>query len=679
MRKLTGYLLFCIIPVVAPAQFPDSVELKEITVDAYLAKRTLFSLPATLTRIDTLLHQWQPVSSPVNILNNIPGVRMEERSPGSYRFSIRGSLLRSPFGIRNIKIYADEFPLTDGGGNTYFNLIDLNAFNSIEVLRGPDGSLFGANSGGVVRLGTASGDTSHSTAIIGVGEYGSRYGRLATQQQFGQHQFSVSGTWQQYDGYRYHSALNKKYIQLSERWQYHPKAALHLFFFYADLFYQTPGGLTLHQWEQEPRAYRSATATLRGAAQQQAAIYNKTAYYGFSHRVRLSASSDFVAAVFGSHTAFENPFITNYEVRQENNIGARTWIEIRSRSDLQWHYYIGAETQQQKTAVSNYGNAAGNKDTLQSSDQLHAQQGFLFTRFTFSPSYRWNMEASLSMNLFQYRFRHLQPMEEEAQRVPFALQWMPRLAVSYQLHPLLALRTIVSRGYSPPTLAEIRPSDQLINRDLKAEAGWNYEAGFRWRDPRHVFSWDLAFFYYRLHDAIVRRVNDAGEEFFINAGGTSQLGIESQVNLLLVQNDHAFVRSWQVQESYTFSNFIFENYRNATADFSGKQLTGVPVHVAVTNTTLRFPSRFYFLAQYNYTGRLPLDDANTVFSEAYHLVQLKLGKELVLRGVYLNLSAGIDNLLDEKYSLGNDLNAAGGRYYNAAPARNWMVNLQVKW
>jgi iron complex outermembrane receptor protein len=29
-------------------------------------------------------------------------------------------------------------------------------------------------------------------------------------------------------------------------------------------------------------------------------------------------------------------------------------------------------------------------------------------------------------------------------------------------------------------------------------------------------------------------------------------------------------------------------------------------------------------------------------------------------------------LLDEKYSLGNDLNAFGGRYFNAAPERNYF-------
>ena len=43
------------------------------------------------------------------------------------------------------------------------------------------------------------------------------------------------------------------------------------------------------------------------------------------------------------------------------------------------------------------------------------------------------------------------------------------------------------------------------------------------------------------------------------------------------------------------------------------------------------------------------------------------------------LLAGADNLLDQKYSLGNDINAFGGRYYNVAPGRNYWVSLLVQW
>jgi iron complex outermembrane receptor protein len=45
----------------------------------------------------------------------------------------------------------------------------------------------------------------------------------------------------------------------------------------------------------------------------------------------------------------------------------------------------------------------------------------------------------------------------------------------------------------------------------------------------------------------------------------------------------------------------------------------------------------------------------------------------------VNIFAGADNLLDEKYSLGNDINAAGNRFYNAAPRRNFYVGVAVQW
>ena len=37
--------------------------------------------------------------------------------------------------------------------------------------------------------------------------------------------------------------------------------------------------------------------------------------------------------------------------------------------------------------------------------------------------------------------------------------------------------------------------------------------------------------------------------------------------------------------------------------------------------------------------------------------------------------AGADNIFDTKYSLGNDINAAVGRYYNAAPGRNYYAGI----
>jgi iron complex outermembrane receptor protein len=43
----------------------------------------------------------------------------------------------------------------------------------------------------------------------------------------------------------------------------------------------------------------------------------------------------------------------------------------------------------------------------------------------------------------------------------------------------------------------------------------------------------------------------------------------------------------------------------------------------------------------------------------------------------MDLFAGVDNATNKRYSLGNDLNAAGNRYYNAAAGRNFYAGLKV--
>ncbi|HAK10944.1 MAG TPA: hypothetical protein DCO78_02310, partial [Chitinophagaceae bacterium] len=61
---------------------------------------------------------------------------------------MRGSLLRSPFGVRNTKIYLNDFILSDAGGNTYLNLLALTQLQQIEIIKGPAASMYGTGTGG---------------------------------------------------------------------------------------------------------------------------------------------------------------------------------------------------------------------------------------------------------------------------------------------------------------------------------------------------------------------------------------------------------------------------------------------------------------------------------------------------------------------------------------------------
>ena len=62
---------------------------------------------------------------------------------------------------------------------------------------------------------------------------------------------------------------------------------------------------------------------------------------------------------------------------------------------------------------------------------------------------------------------------------------------------------------------------------------------------------------------------------------------------------------------------------------------------------------------------------NSEFAGAYNLLQGKIGWKKWLNSITLELFMGIDNALDEHYSLGNDINAFGRRYYNPSPLRNY--------
>src|ERR1700761_5352803 len=176
--------------------------LQAVTVKGYLSAQPLLIVPASVSTLSPDQLKLQPDNSLVSAMNTIPGVRMEERSPGSYRLSIRGSLLRSPFGVRDVKIYYDDIPLTDAGGNSYLNAIDFNAVQGIEILKGPDGSLFGANSGGVVLINPIArlADSNFVKLSYTGGSYGLNHEGASIQNVKGNNQLDINQASEFYQG-----------------------------------------------------------------------------------------------------------------------------------------------------------------------------------------------------------------------------------------------------------------------------------------------------------------------------------------------------------------------------------------------------------------------------------------------------------------------------------------------
>jgi iron complex outermembrane receptor protein len=692
------YRIFCLITILLVLLHEASIaqkrdtsrldtdqHLNEVTVRGYLSERPLLSIPASVGVLSNQQLGLQPGNSLLTAINTIPGVRMEERSPGSYRLAIRGSLLRSPFGVRDVKVYFDDIPLTDAGGNTYLNAIDVNNIYSIEVLKGPDGSLFGANSGGVVLINPINkhADSSLVTAGINGGSLGLFHQNVSLQNVSGNNRFNLSEAYQNYNGYRQNSAMQRKYIQAINELTYAQGNKLKTIAFYSDMNYQTPGGLTLAQFQADPSQARLATKATPSAKDLMAAIYSKMLFGGLVNDMHISNNLRNVLSVFGTHVDFTNPSFTTYEQRIENTIGGRTYFELsgKPQANFNWKLNLGGEWQQTNSNISNYGNNHGNKDTTQTQDNIHTTQNFIFSRLELHLIKKLNIEAALSLNNYQYQFKGLYPIAQTSfTKRPFDTELMPRLAVSYSITNDFIWRASVSRGYSTPTTGEVRPTDHIINPLLQAQDGYNYETGLRLRDKAERYLLDASVFYYRLNNAIVQLQHADGATYYTNAGGTNQPGLEVYfTGWLIRQGSQGFIKGLQFNQSYAYNKFTFRYYSNTTTNFSGNNLTGVPQQNVVSSIYLLFPQRLYLFTQYSFTGKAPLDDANTVYAGAYHLLEAKFGwKHLLYGKTQIELYAGADNLLNQRYSLGNDLNAAAGRYYNPAPARNFFGGLGVK-
>ena len=129
----------------------------------------------------------------------------------------------------------------------------------------------------------------------------------------------------------------------------------------------------------------------------------------------------------------------------------------------------------------------------------------------------------------------------------------------------------------------------------------------------------------------------------------------------------------------TFNNFKYGNFKKGATDFSEKKLPGVPGNTISILADVAFKKNIYFNSTYYYASKMFLSDANTDYADGYHLLGCRAGWKPVFKNhIILDFYTGIDNLFNETYSLGNDINAAAGRYYNAAPKRNYYAGVSFQ-
>src|ERR1017187_10230804 len=329
MKKvLTGLILFFCFPHTSSSQInpTDTIKsLTEVVVKAYEQNRSLIDVaaPVAITG-QAQLNRFNNMSI-LPAVNITPGVSMEERSPGSYRLNIRGSSLRSPFGVRDVKIYLNDIPLTDPSGNTYLNQLSFYNFNSIEIIKGPASSLYGAGIGGAMLIHTLPLNWYKGISLAySTGSFNTNNINANVKTGDADHENSFNYSHQTSDGYRSQAKMRRDIATWESLLNASGKQSLHAYMSYSDLYYQTPGGLTLAQYNADPKQARPSAGSQPGAVQNKAAVYQKIFIAGFSNEYRFNENWQNTTSVYGSYSDFINPGIRVYEIRKEPHFGGRS-------------------------------------------------------------------------------------------------------------------------------------------------------------------------------------------------------------------------------------------------------------------------------------------------------------------------------------------------------------------
>lgn len=653
--------------------------LSDVVVEGFLTGRDLNEQAGSISTINLESLKRFDQSSLVQAVNTVPGIRFEERAAGSYRISIRGSSVRSPFGVRNLKVYWNGIPFTEPGGNTFINLLDLTNIAHIEIIKGPASSIYGAGTGGVMKLkSTVPAELNNSLQLTTTaGSFGLLKSDLLFNQLDSKSSFTLKLARQKADGYRDHNAMDRKTFEIEGLLFPKSNQTLAVSLLYSDLFYEIPGALNPTQREENRKQARP------GSAERNASIDNQYLLAKVSYEFDYGTDWHSKFSVFGSKLNFENPFNLDYKIDEQSIIGSR--LEIIKDINIQGKegsLIFGGEIQNSNFNGKNFGNVLGVADTINFEDNIDSKQSLLFASFEIEPIKDLFVNASISRNALNYDIdRVVDKINNNPQQFnkEFETVWAPRLAISKKLSKHNSVHFSVSRGFSPPTTTEVRTNEGSINRDLQPEKGINYEWNFRGYLLQNKVTYDLALFRFDLKESISSYTNQDGVVLFRNAGKNLQNGLELQLNAALLDQEQGYLRKASASVAYTYHDFVYDEFINNGNDFSGNALPGTAQNVINLLLHMELYMGLNLNFNYHYSDAIPLNDGNTVYSRPYNLLNMTFNYPMTFNNkLGIAFFGGMNNIFDVDYSLGNDLNAFGNRYFQPAPARNYFFGLKLK-
>lgn len=655
-----------------------AIELRDVEIVAYTQETRRFESPKTISTIESGDFERHSAASIQSTLNTIPGVLMESRGDGgSRRLSIRGSLMRSPFGVRNLQIYWNEIPLTLADGSSALELIDPEEIGHVDVLKGPQGSIYGEGHGGAIlfRSKTAPYGKMNASANLQLGSYGMQKQTISLLTASKKTAISLHYFRFRHDGYREQEQVRKDQLNLVARFRPESHRETKLMLMYYDGSWGLPGEIDSLTMATNPRS------AVPYAVENNTRVDRKWLRLGLSHKIHITDHFYNFSTVFLHTSTKLNPFGTSqfYNGLKDEGAtgyGARTLFGFEAdHDDAGVNIILGGEFQRDLNALAEFDLVDGDAGDLRYSDETLSRyiNLFLNTKIHF----RRKLQIDASLGLMANYFDRENMLEDPAMGNPslrrhFEPQWLPQISMRYSLTNKYLVYALASRGFSTPTLWEIQMSPQV-----QAEQSRHFEMGVRGSLLLDKFYITLNGYVTRIENAITENPDSLGFSRFSNLGSLELRGLESEIKFRHQNEPHRMLSAINVGFNLGIQHYAFNEFVSLNEDFSGNEIPGVPKVTYSLLGDILLRNRFSIRTSYRFFDPVSLNYANTAWSQSYGLLDLRLGYQLPIGQRYLiDLYVGSENLMDEQYSSFYRLNGLNGRYFNPQAGRTFYVGMK---
>ena len=600
----------------------------------------------------------------INSLNQLTGIYSHSAGYNTNRITIRGMGSRSPYSTNKIKSYLNNIPLSNGVGETTIEDFGIEILDQIEINKGPNSSTYGSGLGGNIVLKTSK-SFEKTVKIKSIFKSFNTYqNSISVSKKINKINLLLNFEKIKSDGFRDNNTYDNNRIFASVNYEINDDYVIDFIHFYNSAEALIPSSLSLESFIDNPSSAAFSWRNVEGGEDYNRSLTGLTIN---SKKNKYTSSTTFFYKTFNNDE--NRPF--NYLIEDSDSFGFRHIGKFPLNS---FDFSYGLEYSGENYIFSTW-DEYGSMDQSIISQQTQDRKNYNYF-LQVDKSFK-NSFLTFGIGSNKINFDWVDETESTSLNYNTKTIISPRLSYNHNLDNISIFGNI-SHGFSSPNIDETLDENGIVNPDIKPETGWNYELGLIGSTNDNSLSYNLNLYYMDIKNLLVAQRTSFDTFTGVNAGKTTHPGLEATINFPLLRSQNLTITS-----SSNFSKYwyIFKDFNNRGTDYSQNKLTGVPTHT--TFSKIKFDLKNY-LAQISFqnVGKIPMNDSNELFTDSYSVIDLKLSKLYSLKNLGINISTGVNNLLDKRYASGIVINARGfggrdPRFYYPGLPRNYFISLSL--